>query len=380
MIKPLYLICIICSLWLLTTVEKTIANTKLLIPYNTQSKIISIPIPGERALRFQELLIEKDKTIKRHLQSVNLKLITSSRKHTQNLWLDEELLETRKSCLRSPTSSCVIEQAHAEAKATTDIWRRDFSLIFVTEAQVKFGDITAATETTEAIKNASLRLPALLIIAKAHALVGNFQEANKITNEVANNIEKIRMPYIRTWVFALSASALTATKNFKHARMNILEALQTVGQIKESSTRAEMHALIASAQAGVSNLSGANENINRAFTEVDKTEDPFLSALALTFIASTQSEVGQNKNYKRTISTALTKALTLRTRPRALVLAFISSIQAQTGDISAAKETIESAIVAVNMIPDAHSLAPALAFIGKTLAQIDSPTHLRPSR
>ena len=380
MIKTLYSICIICLSWLFTSADKALANTKLLIPYNTESNIINIPITGERTLRFKRLLIDKDKTIKRHLQSINLKLITSSREHTPNLWLDEELLETRKSCLRAPTSSCVIEQAHTEAKATTDIWRRDFSLIFVTEAQAQFGDITAATETTEIIANTSLRLPALLKLSKAHATTCNFQEANKIVNEVTSNIETIRIPYIQTWVFALTASALTAVKDFKNAKMNIHKALETVSGIKESNTRAEMYALIASAQADTADLKGASHNIRLALIEADKTNDPYLSALALAFIASTQAEIGQNVDYKRSISATLSKALTLKTRPRALVLAFVASIQAKTGDMGGAKETIDSAIAAVIMIRDAHSLAPTLAFIGKTLAQIDAPTHLRPCR
>ena len=171
-------------------------------------------------------------------------------------------------------------------------------------------------------------------------------------------------------MLALSASVFAEIGDLRNAKLNIRHALQSMTKIKEPSTRAEMYALIASVKADLEDFNGATENIANAFAEIDKTKDPFLSALALTFVAHAQAKIGQKENYRKTIFEVITKASTLRMGPRALVLSFASSTQAEAGDIRASQKTIESAIAAAKMLRDNHSLAPALAFLGKAFAQI----------
>ena len=296
---------------------------------------------------------------------------TVSTKNPSNFYFATKSPETDLyTCLKTPITSCVLRQAYIAANNIKDAWRRDFSLTFIVRAQTTFGDIDGALKTIGKIKNSSLRLPALLAVANEHVARQNIPEARRITNKVLKNISTVKMAYIRTWVFALSATVFAETGDVRKANLNIQKALQSMTNIKESSTRAEMYALIAYAQGVLSDLKGATENIAHAFVEIEKTKDTFLSALALTFVADTQAKLGQNENYKRSISMAVNKALTLRAGPRALVLSFVSSTQADAGDLSGSQVTLQPAINTTKTLQDNHSLAPALAFIAKTFARI----------
>lgn len=291
-----------------------------------------------------------------------------------NFLLKTKTVETDlNSCMKTPTTSCVIRESYIAANNITNAWRRDFSLIFLVGAQTTFGDINGALKTIARIESSSLRLPARLAVAKEHAVLQNIPEAKKITNEVLRNISTVQIAYIRTWVLALSASVFAEIGDLRNANLNIRKAFQSMANIKENSTRAEMYSLIAYAQVGSNDSKGATESIAHAFAEIDKTKDPFLGALALIFVAHAQAKLEQNDNYRRSISMALNKASTLRIGPRALVLSFASSTQAAVGDIQGSERTIKSAINATRLLRDDHSRAPALAFIGKALAQMDSP-------
>ena len=130
-----------------------------------------------------------------------------SDRNFSNLLFETKAFETDlNSCMKTPTTSCVIKEAYVAANNINNAWRRDFSLIFVVGAQTAFGDIDGALQTIGRIESSNLRLPARLAVAKEHVARQNIPEATRITNKVLKNISIVEIAYIRTWVFALSAS------------------------------------------------------------------------------------------------------------------------------------------------------------------------------
>ncbi len=347
----------------------------------TELSVTESPLPLTLASSCRSLSLRQMKNITtnqqegvRRIQPAEYLEVKLNTRYLNNLLFKTKDFEVDlNSCMKNPTASCLIRKAYIAASNITNVSRRDFSFVFVVEAQTAFGDIDGALTTIARIENSSLRLPARLAVAKEYVARRNLSEAIKITNEVLQNISTIQIAYIRTWVLALSASVFAEMGDVRNAHLNIRKALQGMPKIKDNSTRAEMYSLIAYAQGSSNDLKGATKSIADAFAEIDKTDDPFLSALALTFVARAQARLGQNENYKRSISLVLTKASALRVGPRALVLSFASSTQAEVGDKHGARVTIEPAINTTKMLYDDHSRAPALAFIGKTFAQMASP-------
>ncbi|SVC38794.1 uncharacterized protein METZ01_LOCUS291648, partial [marine metagenome] len=187
-----------------------------------------------------------------------------------------------KECFGREITECVISLAAEETKLIKNIWKRDFSLIFLTSAQLAHGDIEAAVYSTSAIKDLELQASALMQIANYHINNQHFSIGRELVSEGLSRIKGDRaQPYLKAWIFALSGHSLAKMHMLSKAKVSIDTALSLVTKIKEKNTRAEIYALISMAQMELGNSEGALDSISTALTYARETGDPYLRALAL---------------------------------------------------------------------------------------------------
>lgn len=80
-------------------------------------------------------------------------------------------------CFKSPSSSCLLQEAVASSRAVFEDDLRDWALGEILAAQVRAGMDVAAMETASRIKDSRLVIAALTNIAKTHAKEGKLEEA-----------------------------------------------------------------------------------------------------------------------------------------------------------------------------------------------------------
>ena len=278
-----------------------------------------------------------------------------------------------KQCFEREITECVISMATEETKLIKNVWKRDFSLIFLTSAQLAHGDIEAAVHSTSGIKHSELQASALMKIANYHINNQHFSIGRELVSEVLSRIKDDRFqPYIKAWIFALTGHSLAKMDMLSKAKVSIDTALSLTTKIKEKNTRAEIYALISMAQMELGNSQGAFDSISTALTYARETGDPYLRALALVHIGSSLTFFGQKQHATKIFKRAFEIALTLRTKPRALTLSFIASKQAMSPNNRNVNETLRHAISAIEKVDTSYPLAPALSFIGHALANLST--------